>query len=88
MLGFGCALDLDPDSSILRTIRLASPARAIPHLSIIAGLDQFASAPIAHALPSGEVIVLARVGHNAILFDPEAIAAVERRVLSVHAAAR
>lgn len=80
VFGFEWARDLHPDSEVLRRIRLAQPSRPIPHLSIVAGADMLGS-PIAHALPSGDVIVLEGLGHNTVLFDRDAIAHVERRIL-------
>ncbi len=76
------ARDLMPESDVLRAVRLREPSRPIPHLSIIAGGDRVTASPVAHALPSGEVVVLEGRGHNAILFDARAIALVERRLLS------
>jgi triacylglycerol lipase len=79
-LRFEGARDLDADSRVLREVRLTRPARPIPHLSIVAGSDALVSTPSAHALPDGEVVVLPGRGHNTVLFDDEAIAAVVRRV--------
>jgi pimeloyl-ACP methyl ester carboxylesterase len=83
LLGFGGARDLDPQSELLRRVRLgASRAPQIPHLSIIAASDVIVPAPISHALPGGEVAVMEGLGHNALLFDPEVAGLIERRVLT------
>jgi hypothetical protein len=82
-LGIQAARDLAPDSRILRELRLdASSFARVPHLSIIAASDAITGSPISHALPGGEVVVLSGRGHNALLFDDEAIGIVERRILS------
>jgi len=70
--------DLAEESVVLRRIRL-SPC-AIPHLSIVAADDTVAGSAVAHALPGFEVMVLDRCGHNALLYDPRAIDAVEARI--------
>ena len=86
LLGFGCARDLDPQSELLRRVRLgasgASGAPQIPHLSIIAASDVIVPAPISHALPGGEVILMEGRGHNELLFDAEVAGHIERRVLA------
>lgn len=87
ILGFGSARDLDPQSEILRRLRLGSARQpAVPHLSIIASSDVVVGAPISHALPGGEVIVMEGRGHSMLLYDDEVARLVERRVLSIAAA--
>lgn len=83
--GFEWARDLDPDSPVLRIIRLTQATREIPHLSITAGGDVLASSSQSHALPYGDHVVIDGIGHNTILFDPGAMDHVERRVLSLMA---
>ena len=73
--------DLEPGSELLRQLRVSMPSRSIPHLSIMAGSDVYMSSPVAHALPDGEVIVLADLGHNSLLFDRRCISLVEKRIL-------
>ncbi len=82
LFGFEAARDLEPQSPILRELRLESTQSSIPHLSIIAGADSLVKSPVAHALPGGELLVLEGRGHNTLLFDEEAARIVERRVLS------
>ncbi len=80
-LGFEGARDLDPDSPLLRRLRLRSAGHAVPHLSIIAGADKLVKTPVAHALPGGDVTVMPDRGHNTLLFDEEVARVVERRIL-------
>lgn len=87
-LGFEGARDLDPDSPLLRRLRLRSSAHAIPHLSIIAGADRIVKSPIAHALPGGDVTVMKDRGHNTLLFDEEVARVVEQRILDLRRARR
>jgi triacylglycerol lipase len=78
-LGVDTGRDLRPQSAVLRRILVHPDAARIPHLSIIAGADTLA--PVAHALPGGEVLVMEGRGHNTLLFDDEVARAVERRIL-------
>jgi len=71
------ARDLDEQSELLRDLRLD---RSIPHLSVIAKDDHMIPAPLSHALPGGEVVVLDGTGHNALLYDPRVLEHVARRV--------
>jgi triacylglycerol lipase len=79
-LGMASTRDLDRGSPILRRIAIHPRSAEIPHLSIIAGADTLAGSPIANALPGGDVLVLDRRGHNTLLFDEEAMRAVELRI--------
>lgn len=80
-VGLELTRDLAPSSSLLRALQLGSRRRlATQHLSIVAENDQVVSAPMAHALPGGDVTLVRRCGHNALLYHEQAIAAVERRV--------
>lgn len=87
-LGFEGARDLDPDSPLLLRLRLRSGTHTVPHLSIIAGADSLVKAPIAHALPGGDVTVMKDRGHNTLLFDEEVARVVERRILDRRRALR
>jgi len=82
-LGFDVARDLDPRSPLLRQLRLGSQrALGTPHLSLVAEHDQVVKAPMAHALPGGEVTLVRNCGHNAMLYHDEVSNQVERRVLA------
>jgi pimeloyl-ACP methyl ester carboxylesterase len=78
------AKELHPQSALLRTLQMGSRrALGVPHLSLVAENDQVISgAPMSHALVGGDVTLIRRCGHNAMLFHDEAIAHVERRVLA------
>jgi pimeloyl-ACP methyl ester carboxylesterase len=79
---FGAVRDIDPGSAVLRRLRLgAADASHIPHTSIIAGIDPLIGAPVSHALPGSEVVIMEGRGHNTLLFDEEVARVVERRVL-------
>ncbi len=80
-LGVDTGRDMQPRSAVLSRILLHPDARRLPHLSIIAGADNVVDAPIAHALPGGDVRVMAGRGHNTLLFDDEVARAVEARIL-------
>jgi triacylglycerol lipase len=80
-LGVDTGRDLHPRSAVLRRILLHPDASRLPHLSIIAGADNLVDAPISHALPGGDVRVMAGCGHNTLLFDDEVARAVEGRIL-------
>ncbi|MGK3965343.1 esterase/lipase family protein [Sorangium sp. So ce118] len=88
LLGFGGARDLDVSSPILRRVLLGTARSSIPHLSIVAGADTLVRSPIAHALPGGEVRVMAARGHNTLLFDPEVATLVARRIVERRGVAR
>jgi triacylglycerol lipase len=82
LLGFGGVRDLEPSSAVLRRVLLGTARSSVPHLSIVAGADTLLRSPIAHALPGGEVRVMAGCGHNALLFDDEVASLVARRVVA------
>lgn len=88
LVALGGVRDLEPDSELLRTVRVARPERPIPHLSVIAGSDVLVSPPLSHALPDGELVVLPERGHNTLLFDRECIGLVEDRVLAARRSRR
>ena len=85
LTAIGGVRDLAEESPVLRRIRLARCA--VPHLSIVASEDSVAGSAVQHALPGYEVLVVDRCGHNALLYDPRAIDAVEARIRSIVAAA-
>jgi pimeloyl-ACP methyl ester carboxylesterase len=87
LLGFVGVADLEPSSVVLRRLLVGTARTAhIPHLSIIAADDQFIPSPRVHALPIGDVVVMERRGHNAILYDEEVVTLVARRVLAIRRA--
>lgn len=86
-LAFGAARDLDPQSPLLRRIRIAASSTPIPHLSILAGGDNVVRPALMHALPGGDVVVLDERGHNSLLFDEETARLVKERI-ALHRARR
>ena len=76
----GAARDLDPQSALLRRLRIGAANLDVPHLSILAGGDNVVRPPLMHALPGGDVVVLPELGHNTLLFDEEAARLVKERV--------
>lgn len=80
MVAMGAARDLDPQSALLRRLRIGAANLDVPHLSILAGGDNVVRPPLMHALPGGDVVVLPELGHNTLLFDEEAARLVKERV--------
>jgi pimeloyl-ACP methyl ester carboxylesterase len=80
-LGLDSGRDMHPRSRVLRKILLHPLAAEIPHLSIIAGADNLVEAPVTHALPGGDVLVMEARGHNTLLFDDEVARVVVARIL-------
>lgn len=79
-LAFGAARDLDPQSALLRRIRIEASSAEVPHLSILGGGDNVVRPALAHALSGGDVVVLEGRGHNSLLFDEEAARLVKERI--------
>jgi hypothetical protein len=48
----------------------------------VASSDPLIGAPVSHALPGSEVVIMEGRGHNTLLFDEEVARVVERRVLA------
>lgn len=71
--------DLVPGARCLEPLREGSPTNhAVPHLSLVAGDDQLV---LGAAYPNyGSCQVIEDVGHNGILFHPQAITAVVEQV--------
>ncbi len=90
MLGLGVrvARDLAEHSALLRELRLGVAGREVPHLSLIARDDHIVTAPLSHALPSGELVIVDDCGHNTMLFDERVAEHVTRRVLAHRPAKR
>jgi triacylglycerol lipase len=81
-LGVEVARDLSPASTLLRQLRLGAGRRlGVPHMSIIAENDAVVGAPMSHALPSGDVVMIRGCGHNTLLFCDRTAEHVERRVI-------
>lgn len=79
-LTLGAARDLDPQSALLRRLRIGSSSLGVPHLSILAGGDNVVRPPLMHALPGGDVLVLEEAGHCTLLFDEEVARVVKERI--------
>jgi pimeloyl-ACP methyl ester carboxylesterase len=87
--GLEVTSDLEPQSPLLRKLRLGSQRRlGTPHLSVIAENDAVVAGPIQHALPGGDVVVVKSCGHNALLFHERVAEIVETRVLAFGATPR
>lgn len=80
MVALGAARDLDPQSPLLRRLRVGAATLDVPHFTLLAGGDNVVRPPLAHALPGSEVVVLPDLGHNTLLFDEEAARLVKERV--------
>lgn len=78
LLGLDVGRDLDPRSALLRELRLGD---GVPHLSLLAADDAVVRRPLSHALPTGEVAVIAGCGHNHVLYHPDAQRRVEARIV-------
>jgi triacylglycerol lipase len=71
--------DITPGSALLRRLEQGAPhAPHVPHLSIAAARDAVVTEST--LFPWGDHLVVGECGHNALLFHPEAAAAVTRRV--------
>ena len=79
-LTLGAARDLDPQSALLRRLRVESSTLGVPHLSILAGADTVVRPPRMHALPGGDVAVFDEAGHCTLLFDDEVARLVKERI--------
>lgn len=83
-LSVDVARDLDPNSKLLRSLRLGSRRTlSTPHLSLVAENDAVVKAPMSHALPGGDVTLIRRCGHNTMLFHDQTADHVTRRVLEL-----
>lgn len=78
--GFGSVRDIAEGSPVLRALALGSSEPTVPHLSVVAGEDSFVRSPVAHALPGGDVVVMAGRGHNTLLFDADVAKLLAHRV--------
>jgi pimeloyl-ACP methyl ester carboxylesterase len=81
-LGVEVARDLSPTSTLLRQLRLSSRRRVgVRHLSLVAENDAVVGAPLSHALPGGDVVMIRGCGHNTMLFCDRTAEHVERRIV-------
>jgi pimeloyl-ACP methyl ester carboxylesterase len=61
--------DLHEQSLLLRRLRAGARASAVPHTSIVAGLDTVVPGHGTACLGAGDIVVLPQCGHNELLFD-------------------
>lgn len=73
--------DLLPGSALLRRIQERAPMVALPHISLAAAHDMMVE-PGAWLEP-GDRRVFPAIGHNGMLYDPEVVSEVVRRIRSV-----
>ena len=72
--------DLHEQSELLRRLREKAHEVDVPHTSIVAANDTVVAGVETASLGIGDVVVLPRRGHNALLFDEEAAGVVIDRV--------
>jgi pimeloyl-ACP methyl ester carboxylesterase len=72
--------DLAPDAPVLRRLRERARHYSTPHLTIAGTHDALAPLDACAAFPHGDLVVLDGRGHNALLFDEEAMDLVVSRV--------
>ena len=70
------ARDIAPGSALLA--RLRSARSPVPHLSIAGGSDRVI--PGGALLPHGETLLVEGAGHNEVLYHPDTVVAVVRRI--------
>jgi pimeloyl-ACP methyl ester carboxylesterase len=73
--------DLHATSEVLERIRARADEHGVPHTSIIAAEDRLIYPAKTAEFHHGEIHVLEGRGHNTLLFDPEVIDLVVKRVL-------
>ncbi len=72
--------DLHESSALLKRLRDRAPEYGIPHTSVVASEDRLVVGLKTACLGVGDVIVLEKRGHNALLFDEEVAGLVIDRV--------
>lgn len=72
--------DLHEQSRLLKRLREGARSCAIPHTSIVAGLDTVVPGNRTACLGTGDVVLLPECGHNELLFDPRVARIVMDRV--------
>jgi pimeloyl-ACP methyl ester carboxylesterase len=80
--------DLHEQSVLLRRLRHGAHVCCVPHTSIVGAEDAVVGGVETACLGVGEVVVLPKRGHNALLFDEEAAGIIIERVKRPLAAAR
>jgi len=75
--------DLDPKSAALALARSTPAPEGVSHLSIFAGGDPLTRDHGAHTPAGASYEVAGGLGHNALLYDADVIALVERRILGL-----
>jgi len=75
--------DLHEQSRLLKRLREGAGSCAVPHTSIVAGLDTVVPGPGTACLGTGDVVVLPQCGHNELLFDARVAEIVIDRVRQV-----
>lgn len=80
--------DLHRRSDVLARLRLRAFDHEVPHTSIYGDADRLVVPTTSAAFPRGDVVRLGGRGHNALLYDPEAIEHVLARVRAVRQSSR
>ncbi len=81
-------VDLQKNSHVLTRLRQRARVHGVPHLSIGGDEDTMVPPDASAALPHGDYIELAGRGHNALLYDEEAIALILAKIGEQRAARR
>lgn len=74
-------VDLHAQSDLLKRLRERASDCGVPHTSVVAADDAVVAGVATACLGYGDVVVVPRCGHNALLFDPQVAALVIDRVL-------
>ncbi len=77
--------DLHESSALLERLRARAPECGVPHTSVVAAEDQLVIGRKTACLGVGDVVVLEKRGHNALLFDEEVAGLVIDRVRQTQA---
>jgi hypothetical protein len=72
--------DLHESSALLERLRARASEYRVPHTSVVAAEDRLVVGLKTACLGVGDVVVLEKRGHNALLFDEEAASLVIDRV--------
>jgi len=79
--------DLAHGSPLLARLRARAHEHDVPHTSIVAEDDALVVPSESAVFPRGDVVVLPKLGHNTLLFDPSSVTHVIARVKRVQARA-